>query len=264
MKLLRAGEVHRDRRDLVFRHGRAGGVVLLAFLAAPLVAVVALSGEPVRGVPWYVWVVASPLIAIVGLVLLVALLAAAEAVWRSFGAANWHARINGPALFFNLRSYQNAHFPDDAPSVVRFELSEIASARRVTGRWIELELRGVDTAELAAAARFERERPGPERKRLGIRGSSRFQHVTLQVTDAGRVRVLDVGAGLRRALRRQVKFAEASESDIDREHSGDLDGRLRALIARGETLAATALLRSEKGVSLSEAKKTVDELRRAA
>ena len=281
MRLLRAEKLKPDRRELVFRHHRVGPLVLAAVLAAPTAALAALRGVQLEGPPWYVWLGLGPVLALAGLVWLLGLWTAVQVAWRACSPANWYARISGPAVYVNLRSYQNAHFPDDAPTVARIEFAEIAGARRVrerwteagsngesdtacTRRWIEFELRGADTAALAAAALHERERPGPEGRLLGVRGSTRYQHVTVLVTESGRVRLLDLGRGLRRALGERVRFAADRELDLDRAGGGGLDERLRALIARGNTLAATRLVHSEMKVPLGEAKRFVDELRRAA
>lgn len=279
MRLFRPDAFPRDRRDLVFRHGRIGGIVMWVLLAAPFAFVATNWSHLIRGLPWFAWLAVAPIALIVGLVMSVALVSLTQAVLRSFSAENWHARMRSTSIDWNLRSYQNAHFPADAPTIVRIEFSEVASVRRVrerreergtkrrtvhTLRWLEFELRDVDTTALAAAIAFERDRPAPESKFLGITSRGRFHHVPILVTEEGRVRTLDISAALRKALQRRVPFGEPLNTDLDLAPTRDLDSRLRLLIARGETLAAVSLVRSEMDVSLKDAKDFVDDLRNAA
>jgi hypothetical protein len=79
----------------------------------------------------------------------------------------------------------------------------------------------------------------------------------------GVLRVDWVGGGMLRALERHIALGPKLTVDLDRQ-PGDLDTRLRALLARGNRFAAFELARRELGLSPTEAKRRVDEIERKA
>jgi hypothetical protein len=129
-------------------------------------------------------------------------------------------------------------------------------------RWIQLELVGVGTAPLEAAVRAERERRGPDTRRLGITSRMRFGHVPVFVPAPGIVRLDWLGRGLLRALEAHTTAAEPLELDLRAEP--DLDRRLADLVRRGDRVRAIALAQREQGLSLLAAREHVDALGRDA
>jgi hypothetical protein len=279
VELLHASHRRVDRRDLIVRHGRTGAIATLLFLLAGLGFMAALAPAAFEALPWFAWLALGPIAALAGLLLLISIHALALVVVRSFSRANWLARVGPHTFDVNLRSFQNAHFPEDAPTVLRLEFGEIARVRRVLERWedrsgkrpiqrscawLELQLRAGDVEALREALRRERDRPAPETRFLGVTSRTRFRHVTAMVTDADRIRVLDASRALRAALARHVEFGADLRVDLDGDRTLDLDARVRARIARGDVLGATALVRVEMGVTTREARTFVQSLREAA
>jgi hypothetical protein len=230
-------------------------------------------------IPWPAWFVLAPMALLCGGLWLLCLHAIGQVAYRAMLPSNWLMRVSRAGLVLNLRSYQNAHFPCDGPTVARLSWPEVARARKVVERstrrgkgghetlerksWLELELAGVDTVELQRLIAGERERPGPERSFLGIRGRSRSNHVPVFVERPGVLRIEWVGGDPLQAIGQHVEVGPKLTLDLDR-RSGDLDTRLRALLARGDRMAAHELARNELGISLTEARARVEELERKA
>lgn len=282
MRLLRARELQPMPGERVFRHSRLGPLVLWCAFAAPLAFLVQASGTvlaTLRELPWYAWLVLGPFVLGVGALYALPLAFLAATAQRAFGPSNWLVRVAPDGLALNLRSYQNAHFPDDAPSVLWLDWSELAcvrEARDVTPvedsretpgrtRWLELELApGTETTALADAVRHERERRGPERRRLGITSRSRSGHVPVFVPEPGRVHVDWLGHALLGELARHAIRAERRTLDRRSRAGAPLEERLLELVRRGDGLAAIRLLRDEERLSLLEAKQRLDSLSRRA
>jgi len=279
MQLLREDEVRPEPGERVFRHGVSGPLALWFVLVAPLAFAVAMGAELVRvarDLPGIVWVALAPVLLFGGLLYLVCLHATGQVVLRALSPGNWLVRVSPAGLAIKLRSYQNAHFPRDVPTVARFAWSELARARKVTEvlesipregsvrrAWIELELRGSDAAELARALREERERPAPEGSFLGVKGRTRFGHVPVFVARAGVVRIEWLGRAALRALEAYLPIEEPRALDLARGHA-TLDARLTVLCARGERMEAIAIVRHELGLSLTDARAHVERLAHAA
>jgi hypothetical protein len=282
VELLHADQVVPEPGERVFRHGRVGPLVLVAIVAAPLCAAVALSGrvaDAARELPWPAWILVAPFGLLGGLLYLVCLSAVAQVARRAWLPSNWSVRIAPGRILLNVRSFQNAHFAHDGPTVVRLELREIARAREVRdvtplhGRagpvvrahWLELELAGADTTVLERIVRAERERPGPETRFLGIRSRTRFRHVPLHVAAPGVLRVEWLGRALPRALAAAgVALAARHDLDLAQTHGPDLDARLAELVRRGDRMAAITLARTELGLSLRETRDLVERMGREA
>lgn len=277
MEFLRADERTSEPGEQVFRHPPLGPVVLLLVLAAPLAAAL-LAGQGLlasaRAFPWYGWLGLAPLLLVVGLVYAVALQGAAQAARRAFLSSNWLLRVSAEGLTLNLRSFQNAHFPKDGPTVVRIPWREIAcvrEARDVTprkgrgashqsSRWLELELAGVDTTALERLITAERERKGPETKTLGVTSSGRFGHVPVFVSSPGVLRTDWLGARMLRALGAHARLAERRSFELGPGVAAE--ARIEALLKRGDRLAAIELARRELGLSLVDARVHVQGLAR--
>lgn len=256
--------------------------MLLASLSAPLALalvnharLLTIAGE----LPWYVWLAVAPVALIVGGSWLLCLCALAGALRSSFRATNWIVKTTDEGLYLNLRSYQNRHFPDDAPTVAFLRYAEIDSVRAVResyerGRagersthnfgWLELRLLDIDTRELAELVQRERTRQGPERRCLGIRGRTRSNHVPVLVSAEGLVRVERVSRALLRELGKQVRLEEPREVDLDLPDGRGLEQRVRDFLARGERFAAIELVRHERNASLTAAHELVREIERGS
>lgn len=282
MELLSADLFQREPGERVYRHGAVGPLVMWALFVLPLplaIAGRAELGEVLRALAWPAWIVLAPMALVCGGLWLLCLYAVGQVAYRAMLPSNWLLRVSPSGLALNLRSYQNAHFPNDGPTVARLAWPELARARKVVERstrrgrnghatlerknWIELELRGIDTSALERLLAAERVRPGPERSFLGVRGRSRSNHAPVFLDRPGVLRLDWVGAGALRALGEHVEVAPRLTIDLDR-LAGDVDTRMRALLARGKRMAAIELARRELGLSLADARRRADELERRA
>jgi len=282
VQLLSADLFEREAGERVFRHGLTGPMVMWGLFVLPVPLAIHARGELALAagvIPWPAWLVIAPMALACGALWLVCLHAIGQVAYRAMLPSNWLMRVSRSWLLLNLRSYQNAHFPGDGPTVVRLAWSEVARARKVVERstrrgqrgqetlerksWLELELAGGDTRELERLVASERERPGPERSFLGIRGRARSNHVPVFVERPGVLRIDWVGGDPLRVLGQHVEVGPRLTLDLDRQ-PGDLDARLRALLARGNRVAALELVRNELGLSLTEARQRVEELEHRA
>lgn len=280
MEFLHADQVESEPGERIFRHGRLGPLVLFGIFGAPLCVALFVAGVMLSSsgsVPWYAWLVLGPVLLVLGLIFLVVIFTLAQAAWRSFLPSNWVMRVSPAGLVLNLRSFQNSHFPQDGPTVVRFPWPEVACAREARDvtrqkssdeshwqtRWLQIELVRTDTNALEALIRAERERRGPRTKRLGITSSGRSNHVPVFVASPGVLRTDWLGRGMLRALEKHVSLAERQDfGGVDLQP--DVGARLAELVRRGDTFAAIALARRGLGLSLSEAHQRVRSLEREA
>jgi hypothetical protein len=87
--------------------------------------------------------------------------------------------------------------------------------------------------------------------------------VPVFVERPGVLRIEWVGGDPLRALGQHVEVGPKLTLDLDR-RSGDFEARLRGLLVRGDRLAAVELVRNELGLSLSDARRRVEELEHKA
>lgn len=274
--------IQREPGERVFRHGVIGPMVMWALFVLPVPLAVHLRAElaqAARSVPWPAWFVIVPMALVCGGLWLLVVQAVGQVAYRAMLPSNWLLRVSPAGLVVNLRSYQNAHFPYDGPTVARFPWAELRGARKVVERssrrgpggrttlerksWLELELAGVETAALERLIAAERARKGPERTFLGMRGSSRSNHVPVFVDRPGVLRLDWVGRGALHALGDHLELGERRTLDLDQQ-PGDVETRLRTLLTRGNRMAAHELARNELGLSLTQARKRLEELERRA
>ncbi len=282
MELLSASLCQREAGQRIYRHGLTGPMVMWALFVLPVPLAFHLRaelGEVLRSIPWPAWFVIVPLTLMGGGLWCICLHAIGQIAYRAMLPSNWLLRVSTRGLVVNLRSYQNAHFPHDGPTIVRFPWAEVRCARKVLERstrrgkggaqtlerksWIELELAGLDTAELERLIAAERARPGPERSFLGMRGRARSNHVAVFVDRPGLLRIDWVGRDALRALGEHLEIGKQLTLDLDKQ-PGDVETRLRARLARGNRMASIELARKELGLSLTEARSRVEELERKA
>jgi hypothetical protein len=282
VELLSVDLLETETGQRAFRHGVTGPMVMWALFVLPVPLALHLRaelGEAARSIPWPAWFLIVPLALVCGGLWLLVLHAVGQVAYRAMLPSNWLMRVSPAGLVLNLRSYQNAHFPNDGPTVVHFPWAELRCARKVIERstrrgrggattlerkcWIELEVAGVETAALERLVAAERTRHGPERTFLGVRGRSRSNHVPVFVDRPGVLRVDWLGRGALRALGNHIPIGRQHTLDLDKQ-PGDVEARLRALLARGNRMAAHELARTELGLSLTEARGRVEELERKA
>lgn len=279
MELLRADERPHEPGERVFRHSPLGPLVALLCLLTPLVLALGIVQNPagmgagIGTLPWFAWLGLAPLLFCGALLYALVLAVLGGAALASLRPSNWLVRVSPAGLVLNLRSYQNAHFPHDGPTVVRIPWSEVARVREVreaveashdegvrTMRWLQIELAGADTRVLERLVTAERERKGPETRRLGVTTSGRSGHVPVFVASAGILRTDWLGVRVLGALAAHATRAERLTLDTDA--GDDLATRLDALLRRGDRMAAVVLARRELGLSLAEARAHVRDLAR--
>jgi hypothetical protein len=282
MRLLLHDELPAVPLERVFRHSPIGGFVMLLVVNAPVVlatvyarAIVATLHE----LPGMFWILGLPPALMGFLAWLLLLQTANHAAQAGLLPTNWVLRVSAAGIGVQLRSYRNAHFRRDVPTVLWLEPREIARARRVTesgciaverGRtlvhknWLELELRDVDCVPVERRLAEERAEQGPQLRVLGIKTRSRFNEMPVFLARPGVLRVEWLGKGMLDALREVVEVDEDVKLDLDQALGTELEPRVRALCARGLQISAFELLRRERGMSLPAAKRLVEELARRA
>ncbi|MBI5362067.1 MAG: hypothetical protein HZA53_02740 [Planctomycetes bacterium] len=281
MRLLRASECASIPLECTFRPGRAGPTVLClllwGLLAVPVLARADLQ-RLASSIPWFAWVLAGPLFAIALLLGVLVLHGTAEFAVNAWRKSAWIAATSWDGVYLNLRSWQNAHFPDDGPTVAFVPWTELDSVHVVVERvdpgttrsapssrkWIALALRGVDTRELERRLHAEAARPGPERRWCGISMRSRYHHTPVIVPKAGVVQVEWTTAGFLRELALRVQASPTPELTRIAEPARSLEERVAELVQRGDPLSAVELARRAGGLSLLEAKELVERVGRRA
>ncbi len=279
MKLISIGDLPHGGVAKSFGYRPWGALIMLAMvLACPAVPVV-LVVEKVDifggGMPWWGWVLASP-IGLVGLVIWVVVLGASwQAVGACFRRSNWVMRVAFEGLYLQFRSYLNHHFPEEGPTVVHLPWGDIAAVQRTVHRtlsvgnrgrsemkmasYLDLHLTHTDTEPLRQAVAQEAARKPPKKGRT----SSRFHHVPVQVPEPGVVRVEWRGRGMIKALQNRVPIRPRRRTGCgcgDSPGGDDVDGQIIDLIEQGRRMAAIRTVRHRYRMSLTEARDFVDDL----
>ncbi len=260
-----------------FKHGSFGDLFFSVGLGAGLVFGARYLREAAAELPWFAWIVAGPMVFLVGLLILLIISAAFGSFLAGLKRTNWTVQISSRGVYLNLRSYRNAHFEGDDPTVVFFPFGEIVSVRKVRERssretsdgttmtlatYVELDVTPVDTTALAEAARRERAREAPETSFLGIRSRTKHNHVTVFVPSPGRVRV-ESFLGLVGALGEHTRRLETRSIDLNAEQNElSLEERALQFAERGKVFEARALAKSELGLEKDEARAWLDSLTR--
>lgn len=282
MDFRRASEVPHRYRDLVFRERRmTKAVAFLIFLVLTLVALgaglfpelIPLSTRPPR---FIFFLVAAGL--------LLPTLVSLFTLRASLRSSNWLIRFDGSKLYIKFRSYLNSHIGDDHPVVAALDPDEVEWIRKTTekrivpgrGRgerseswtYLDLGLPG-GTAELESHLEEERRRAAPRIRRT----RTKAEHYPVQVPRPGMIRVQWNGPRTRivpsadRAIAILGRtFPVLPEIDLRDEAIRDLDSeaadaRILKHVQSGETLAAARLARRLYGLSLTEARRYVEELK---
>ncbi|MBK7643797.1 MAG: hypothetical protein IPJ19_12255 [Planctomycetes bacterium] len=276
MRLLRPDELPEVPSERVLRHSAVGAFVLLALIAAPVFGAALCWStlmQSLHPLPWFLWIIAGPLALLAGLLWLLVLQAARASAQAALLPSNWLLRVGGSGLAIQLRSFRNFHFRKDVPTILWLEASEVSRVRRVResrssadahdrsrvySYRIEIELAGVDTTPIAERLAAEQKDPGPRQRFLGIPYNSRFNETPVIVARPGVLQLEYLGRRMLRTLGTLVEVAPDREVDLDRDLGGALEQRVQALCERGMRLDAVALLRHERGMSLTQAKLFTD------
>jgi hypothetical protein len=212
-------------------------------------------------------------------------------VWKKRGRRdNWVLAIADDGLWLNLRDCEYHEAPP-ALTVLFVSYPEITAARRVLHRYttpsgngntthyrntyLELCLAEPDNGELKNAINQERHRELPERKYLGGYLSARTNRtqspIEMESDDAVRIKFSASNYVLRPTLKKVMvelsKYVEVQE-DLDQTTSNwksldepELNEEVNRLAAGGQKLDAIRLLQNRRGMSLTEAKLTVEAMR---
>jgi hypothetical protein len=280
MRLLHAEQIQSVDVLGTFRHSPLGPLFLWAVFTAPLAALIwkwQFVAQQAGEIPWPAWCLIAPFALIAAAIGWLCVSAAMAVLIASFLPSNWLVKTTRDGVYLHLRSFQNHRYALDVPTVAFLPFHEIAGACRVTEsfetgstdersraqkRWVELTLTGVDTEPLSAWLAAERTRPAPMTRMLGIRASTRFLHTPVVVPRPGVVYVEWLGRAMLRALAEQVSTSAAREIALDAPSERPLEARLAELVARGESIAAVALAREERKLSLAEARSLVEDVER--
>jgi hypothetical protein len=237
----------------------AGGVVLYREASA---------------IPALFWVVIGPIALISGLVLLVVASALAGAFRAGLRPTNWFARLGVENLHLQLRSYRNAHFESEAPTVLELPYRSIQSMRRVvetrretrdnrvrivSKSFIELCVGQTDTEPLAAALRAERSLEAPAQKALIGSTRTKHHHYPVTVVAPGRIRI-EWRSALFNALKAHVPAEPDERLDFDAGYPiADAEARALELDRRGERFSAVRIVMEHLDVDAREAAAWLDQ-----
>ena len=279
MKLLRPSEIKLPSDLAIFRQSRLAGTIGASVLSA-----VFLAAGPVwmlLGAPWFIWV---PCLAVAPLILLIF----PRSIAALYRKSNWILALDRNAVWINLRSHLNHHFPE-GQTVVRLDLSEIANAsiysekystpspESGSTRWsmksLQLKLSHTDTQGLVTALEQERNRQPVPGKFLG--SSSWALHFPVSVPEPGMIRIAWRGSTMEDHVTpcasRAIDLLAAAgvpveestliqQMDWPQLEGAELQSRVRDLARAGQQIEAVKLLRQRQGLDLTEATRRVQEL----
>src|SRR5579862_844575 len=262
---MRAGDVPRTDRDLVFRMSRLYAVI------AVIVCLGASGALFFRPRP-------HPHITdAFGAAILLLLYLMHRFVTSRFHPSNWLVRAGDVGLYIHFRSYLNERLSPGDPTVVFLPYSAMRSARLVREelntvdmqgakqaqylKWIELEL-GIDPAPLSAALSEELGRPAPAEEHWYGTSSTLYQDypVQMQTPPFLRVRwqVVPGASVFLDSLKGRVEVAPKVKvkDDFTQLRSlspADQEKRLRQLSQRGDVISAVYTAQKLYGCTLAEA-----------
>jgi hypothetical protein len=212
--------------------------------------------------------------------------------WRKRGRPdNWVLAVRGDGFWLNLRDSEY-YEAEPGKTVVELTYSDIEFARRVVHRYttpsgngklrthkdvyLELRLNPELIEQLGAEITAERQRALPEKQLLGGFVKSRTGRTNMPIEtegeDAVRVKFSAANTGLTPSIKRTIamlrEFVTVEEDHaINSEHWRELsdaafDDLVLRLAMSGQQIDASNLLQRRRGMTLTEAKNFVDELRR--
>ena len=277
MKLITHSDVPRDGIERSFGHRSWGAFVMLAIFLAPVFLPEHLGAlaKEILDMPWWIWIVAGPILLIVFLIYLFILIAMWRYVTACFRRTNCVMKLSFEGVYLQFRSYLNHHFPDEGPTVVFLPWTEITACQKTihhtkgtdsdgdtvtrAARYLDLHLKHTDTEALrkAIAKETARKRQGKERSKM------RFHHAPVQVPEPGVVRVEWRGSKMLKALQSQVTVRPQRRTGVGHDDTDtpiDFDAQIISMIEQGEHMPAVRTARHHYGMSLSEARDFVDDL----
>ncbi len=206
---------------------------------------------------------------------------------KSSGSANWLVSVRQDRLLIKFRSYLNSHFPASDLQVIQLDPEEIKSAcitkqilvspGKNNGKtqsyhtFLDLNLYEQDMALLVEQLRYERRLKKPPEGKSHITSC----HNPVSVVNGHTIRIEwrsprdFIVPGVRKALLELEKLdivigpqqKEKIDLTVDKaEEKAKSDDKIINLIERGNVMAAIRLTRQTYGLSLTDAKKFVDDL----
>ena len=196
---------------------------------------------------------------------------------RSFVASrrpeSWRLRWSSGALYLRFRSYLNAGFPPDTPTVVALSRREVDWLRaqeetldvpddhggwghKRRHRWLEIALRSVDLEPLKEALAAEAQRRDSRGGRVNDYPLSLTREETLRLPLRRPEAVVEMLSAFYSVRPADVAGAE----DFAAMSRDQREGHVLALAAAGDDIAAIKAARKVYGLDLTEAKRLVDEL----
>ena len=208
-------------------------------------------------------------------------------LWRK---SNWILRSDGLHVWVNLRSFRNAHFLE-VETVVCLDVGEIDQARVYRERYttpgspgqstavksrvesIDLVIADDQTDAVADAIQEERRRRPPPKSCLGLCKVTSFaKDYPISVPEPGVIRITWRGRGDHVAPRAAVVVEQLTgrltvDQSVERRWPNwkkltedELDELIKTLARSGDTISAAKLLSRRRGISLTEAKRQVEEI----
>ena len=274
MRLLRSADVDMNPNDRVYSHSRALALI-------PVLVVLGVVGWVISHAFTAGW---KPGYYIAAAILLFFDLLRGYITAR-FRPSNWLVRANDQGMFIQFRSYLNYHLPADDLTVVFISYQEIRSAllvrEKVTVpdpannastteylRYVELELAG-DLAPLANALEAEEVEKAPTEKRWYGNSSTLYQGYPVRMSSPPFLRLRwDVIPGAKKFLQALRPYTAIADPVSLKQDFTRLEGlsreeqehRLREMVSRGESIAATYTAQKLYGCGLGDAKTIVDGL----
>lgn len=226
----------------------------------------------------FIWLFCGVIVLTCALVGLVFLSSAVAAMKQS----NWTLRAAPEGLYLKLRNYSDHRLNAADPIVAFIPKREIRALRFVGQKTrmvtdadypednhvhkeesLEIALYGDDLARVATALEEERRRKGPTWIK-GVTANAKGSDIKL-MTETRIIRIdwktrktrltpsMKEAEGILDGLYRTETAEAAEEAPLLTLSTEEQEDRLREMVRRGDTLGATALLRENRGLSLTEA-----------
>ena len=269
MEILAASGPPETKRALVVRSSPLANLSVALFVTA-------LVGGMVWGLAFRVefgsgltLLLMTPLVGIVGLIMLLVFFAAWSSFRSSLRPSNWSWVVREREVFVNLRDYRNANPGESAPAL-RLEVEDLKRAQVVLETYkthsgtkvhhhreksIDLYVKGLDAEALETVLREEREHPG----RVGRSGKGRtkFKAQPIRLLGADGLR-FPYSKRLQFCLEHVVPFDEPARVALEERWKGlkPLERALE-LHGRGHEFAACKLLVGEEDLSHKEAERLI-------
>jgi hypothetical protein len=197
---------------------------------------------------------------------------------------NWLAMLGADGLHVKYRSHLNAHFPAEDEQIVFLPFAAIRSARLHRRKWytpsgkgstqirsatfVELRLDEADIASLAEKLAAERRTKGPRRKTwYGSATPARWGDYPVQAIDGCAITwaVHPDAAQFLADLGGRVAIEETAYTDYNWRDAPSPEAEamaIRTLARMGEIFPATNTLQRRAGLSLTDARAQVEDIRR--